>query len=290
MIGQMATFAPDFAKAKVAAASIFQIVDRVPPIDNSSAEGTRLDSVKGNIQFNNVLFSYPTRPDVKVLKGLSLSVKSGETLALVGSSGCGKSTVVSLLERFYELESGHVLLDGIDITSMNVSWLRNQFGIVGQEPILFATTIRENIAYGKPDATEEEIIAAATAANAHSFISTLPDGYDTYVGEKGTQLSGGQKQRVAIARAIIRNPKILLLDEATSALDSESEKIVQEALDRVREGRTTIVIAHRLSTIQNASKIAVIDSGRVVETGTHTELLAERGLYYNLVHTQVNPL
>ena len=287
---QAMSHAPDYAKAKLAAASLFQLVDRVPLIDSSSPEGARPTTVRGDIEFKNIKFSYPTRPNVKVLRDLTLSVQSGETLALVGSSGCGKSTVVSLLERFYAPESGTILLDGIDISMLHLPWLRSQIGIVGQEPILFATSIRENIAYGKPGATEEEIVEAAKKANAHSFITTLPDGYDTLAGEKGSQLSGGQKQRVAIARALIRNPKILLLDEATSALDAESEKIVQEALDKAREGRTTIVIAHRLSTIQNASAIAVVDHGKIVEMGTHQELMAKHGFYHNLVQTQVNPM
>jgi len=204
----------------------------------------------------------------------------------VGPSGCGKSTSVSLIERFYNPEEGQILLDGIDISSLNLNWLRRQIGIVSQEPILFGTTIKQNIAYGKENgkATDEEVQKAAIQANAHKFISALPSGYETDVGEKGSQLSGGQKQRVAIARAIIRDPKILLLDEATSALDSESEKIVQHALNNARAGRTTIVIAHRLSTIQNADKIAVVDHGVIVEEGTHFELLAKKGLYYSLVN------
>jgi len=290
MLGQTMSMAPDFSKAKIAAASIYEIVDRVPPIDHTSEEGARPERVQGNVEFTDVVFSYPSRPDVRVLKGLTLSVRSGDTLALVGSSGCGKSTVVSLLERFYSPSAGSIRVDGVDITSLNLGWLRHQIGIVGQEPVLFGTSIHDNILYGNPDATEEQIIEAAKKANAHSFITLLPAGYNTLVGEKGSQLSGGQKQRVAIARALVRNPRILLLDEATSALDAESEKVVQEALDRAREGRTTIVIAHRLSTVQNATSIAVIDQGRVVEQGTHSELMAHQGMYHNLVQTQVTPM
>jgi ATP-binding cassette subfamily B (MDR/TAP) protein 1 len=208
-----------------------------------------------------------------------------QTVALVGESGSGKSTVISLLERYYDPDSGRVLLDGVDIKTFRLSWLRQQMGLVGQEPILFNESIRANIAYGKEeDATEDEIIAAANAANAHSFISSLPNGYDTSVGERGTQLSGGQKQRIAIARAMLKNPKILLLDEATSALDAESERIVQEALDRVSVNRTTVVVAHRLTTIRGADTIAVIKNGVVAEKGRHDALMnINDGVYASLV-------
>jgi ATP-binding cassette subfamily B (MDR/TAP) protein 1 len=208
-----------------------------------------------------------------------------QTVALVGESGSGKSTVISLLERFYDPDSGRVLLDGVDIKTFRLSWLRQQMGLVGQEPILFNESIRANIAYGKEGgATEDEIIAAANAANAHSFISSLPNGYDTSVGERGTQLSGGQKQRIAIARAMLKNPKILLLDEATSALDAESERIVQEALDRVSVNRTTVVVAHRLTTIRGADTIAVIKNGVVAEKGRHDVLMnINDGVYASLV-------
>ena len=205
----------------------------------------------------------------------------------MGASGCGKSTVVQLLQRFYDPNSGEVLVGGRDVRTLNIKWLRQHIGVVSQEPVLFDTTIAQNILYGKEGATEEEMKQAAINANAHDFISKLPDGYNTLVGEGGTQLSGGQKQRVAIARALIRDPKILLLDEATSALDTESESIVQQALDRASAGRTTIVIAHRLSTIQNADVIASVDNGIVVEMGSHSELMAKGGLYYELVTAQV---
>ena len=219
----------------------------------------------------------------------SLNVEVGQTFALVGPSGCGKSTVIQLLQRFYDPDGGEALVGGRDVRALNTRWLRQHIGVVSQEPVLFDTTIARNIMYGKEDATEEEMIQAAKDANAHNFISELPDGYNTLVGEAGTQLSGGQKQRIAIARALVRDPKILLLDEATSALDTESESIVQEALDRARTGRTTIVIAHRLSTIQNADVIASMKDGRVAEIGTHSELLGKKGLYYELVKAQVSP-
>ena len=205
----------------------------------------------------------------------------------MGASGCGKSTVIQLLQRFYDPDSGEVLVGGRDVRTLNIKWLRHHIGVVSQEPVLFDSTIAQNIMYGKEGATEEEMKEAAINANAHDFISKLPDGYNTLVGEGGTQLSGGQKQRVAIARALIRDPKILLLDEATSALDTESESIVQQALDRARAGRTTIVIAHRLSTIQNADVIASVEDGRVVEMGTHSQLMDKGGLYYELVTAQV---
>ncbi|XP_078573249.1 ATP-dependent translocase ABCB1-like isoform X2 [Branchiostoma floridae x Branchiostoma japonicum] len=288
-IGEANSFVPNYAKAKTSATLMFRLIDRKPAIDSSSQEGEIPQSCEGEVSFRDVQFAYPTREKVTVLKQFSTSVSPGETLALVGSSGCGKSTSVQLLERFYEALSGNVMIDGKDIRTLNIQWLRKQMGIVSQEPILFNTTIRENIAYGdnEREVTQAEIEAAAQAANIHNFITSLPDGYETNTGEKGTQLSGGQKQRIAIARALVRNPKILLLDEATSALDTESEKVVQEALDRAREGRTSIVIAHRLSTIFNADKIAVIHHGKVQEIGKHQELLANKGLYYKLVNAQM---
>jgi len=285
-IGQSSQLAPDANKARTAAAAIFTLLDRVPPIDSSSPDGRKLTDVDGRVEFKDVKFAYPNRPDVQVLRGLNFSLEPGKTLALVGASGCGKSTVIQLLERFYNPSAGQILLDGVDVRELNLHWLREQIGLVGQEPVLFATSILENIRYGKPDATMAEVEAAAKAANAASFINELPDGYNTQVGERGTQLSGGQKQRIAIARALVRNPKVLLLDEATSALDSESEKIVQAALDHAREGRTTIVIAHRLSTITTSDCIAVIDAGVVVESGTHAELMDLKGRYYELVRAQ----
>ncbi|XP_030300430.1 ATP-dependent translocase ABCB1 isoform X2 [Calypte anna] len=287
-LGQSSSFAPDYAKAKISAAHLFMLFESVPSIDSYSEEGEKPETSGGNITIKDVAFNYPNRPEVKILQGLNLQVEKGQTLALVGSSGCGKSTVIQLLERFYDPLDGQVLLDGKNTKTLNIQWLRAQIGIVSQEPILFDCTIAENIAYGDNSrmVPHEEIVNAAKEANIHSFIDSLPDKYNTRVGDKGTQLSGGQKQRIAIARALVRKPQILLLDEATSALDTESEKIVQEALDKAREGRTCIVIAHRLSTIQNADKIAVIQNGKVIEQGTHQQLLAEKGIYYSLVNVQ----
>ncbi|XP_066096531.1 phosphatidylcholine translocator ABCB4 isoform X3 [Saccopteryx bilineata] len=287
-LGHASSFAPDYAKAKLSAAHLFMLFERQPLIDSYGEEGLRPDKVEGDITFNEVVFNYPTRPDVPVLQGLSLEVKKGQTLALVGSSGCGKSTVVQLLERFYDPLAGTVLLDGQNAKKLNVQWLRAQLGIVSQEPILFDYSIAENIAYGDNSrvVSQDEIMSAAKAANIHPFIETLPQKYDTRVGDKGTQLSGGQKQRIAIARALIRQPRILLLDEATSALDTESEKVVQEALDKAREGRTCIVIAHRLSTIQNADLIVVFQNGKIKEHGTHQQLLAQKGIYFSMVSVQ----
>ncbi|KFV81292.1 Multidrug resistance protein 1, partial [Struthio camelus australis] len=285
-LGQSSSFAPDYAKAKISAGHLFMLFERVPSIDSYSEEGLKPERFGGNITIKDVMFNYPNRPDVKVLQGLNLKVEKGQTLALVGSSGCGKSTVVQLLERFYDPLSGEMLFDNKNTKTLNIQWLRSQIGIVSQEPMLFDCTIAENIAYGdnSREVPHEEIVSAAIKANIHSFIESLPNKYNTRVGDKGTQLSGGQKQRIAIARALVRQPQILLLDEATSALDTESEKVVQEALDKAREGRTCIVIAHRLSTIQNADKIAVVQNGKIVEQGTHQQLLAEKGIYYSLVN------
>ncbi|KAL9325737.1 hypothetical protein ACSQ67_006382 [Phaseolus vulgaris] len=274
----------DSAKSKSAAASVFGVLDRKSQIDPSDDSGFTLEEVNGEIEFNNVSFKYPTRPDVQIFRDLCLTIHSGKTVALVGESGSGKSTVISLLQRFYDPDSGHITLDGKEIQRMQVKWLRQQMGLVSQEPVLFNDTIRANIAYGKGgDATETEIIAAAELANAHNFTSSLQEGYETIVGERGIQLSGGQKQRVAIARAIVKNPKILLLDEATSALDAESEKVVQDALDRVMVNRTTIVVAHRLSTIKGADLIAVVKNGVIAEKGKHEALLNKGGDYASLV-------
>ncbi|KAM9650261.1 ATP-dependent translocase ABCB1 isoform 1-T2 [Trichechus inunguis] len=287
-VGQVSSFAPDYAKAKVSAARIIMIIEKIPVIDSYSTEGLKPNTLEGNVTFNEVVFNYPTRPDIPVLQGLSLKVKKGQTLALVGSSGCGKSTVVQLIERFYDPLGGKVLIDGEEIKHLNVQWLRAHLGIVSQEPILFDCSIGENIAYGDNSRTvsQEEIVQAAKEANIHPFIESLPDKYNTRVGDKGSQLSGGQKQRIAIARALVRQPCILLLDEATSALDTESEKVVQEALDKAREGRTCIVIAHRLSTIQNADLIVVFENGKIKEHGTHQQLLAQKGIYFSMVNVQ----
>ena len=241
-VGRLATMAPSVANASVAAEDIYEIIDRVPAIDTLAEGGEVPDKFVGEIEFKGVAFSYPLRPTVTVMNRADLTFPAGATVALVGQSGCGKSTVIQLLERFYDPREGVVLVDGRDIRTLNPHWLRRQLGLVQQEPILLSRSLLDNIRYGKPDASIDEVQEAARAANIHEFIASLPDQYDTFVGERGTQLSGGQKQRVAIARALIRKPKVLLLDEATSALDSESEKIVQEALDRARAGRTCIAI------------------------------------------------
>ena len=275
------------AGAKGAAASIFEIIDNRPTIDPYRTDGAQPEAAKGEIQLTNVHFAYPARSEVAVLDNVTFTVRPGEKVALVGSSGCGKSTIVSLLLRYYDVQSGSITIDGTRISDLNVRWLRRTIGVVSQEPVLFEATIAENIRLGRRNISTTQMETAARAANAHTFIQTLPHGYETRVGERGVQLSGGQKQRIAIARALIRDPKILLLDEATSALDGESEAIVQQALDAAQQGRTTIIIAHRLSTVRNADKIIAMDGGRVVETGTHADLMQAKGLYHKLVTSQV---
>ncbi|KAG8045283.1 hypothetical protein GUJ93_ZPchr0008g13183 [Zizania palustris] len=284
-VSQSSTLTSDSSKAKSAASSIFAIVDRKSRIDPSEDAGVTVETLQGNIEFQHVCFRYPTRPDVQIFRDLCLTIHSGKTVALVGESGSGKSTAISLLQRFYNPDVGHILLDGVDIQKFQLKWLRRQMGLVSQEPALFNDTIRANIAYGKEgQATESEIIEASKLANAHKFISSSHQGYDTMVGERGAQLSGGQKQRVAIARAILKDPKILLLDEATSALDAESERVVQDALDGVMVNRTTVIVAHRLSTIQNADLIAVVKNGVIIEKGKHETLMnIKDGAYASLV-------
>ncbi|MBA0848009.1 hypothetical protein Goshw_026786 [Gossypium schwendimanii] len=276
-----------FSEACSAGERIMEVVRRVPKIDSDNLEGEIMEKFSGSVEFKHVEFAYPSRPETMILKEFSLTIPAGKTVALVGGSGSGKSTVIALLQRFYDPLGGEILLGGVAIDKLQVKWLRSQMGLVSQEPALFATTIKENILFGKEDATMEEIIEAAKASNAHNFICQLPQGYDTQVGERGVQMSGGQKQRIAIARAIIKAPQILLLDEATSALDSESERVVQEAIDQASIGRTTIVIAHRLSTIRNADLIAVFQNGQVIEIGSHDELIEnQNGHYTSLVHLQ----
>jgi ATP-binding cassette subfamily B (MDR/TAP) protein 1 len=280
---------------------MFETIERKPEIDAYDTKGKILDDIRGDIELRDVYFCYPSRPDEQIFNGFSLSIASGTTAALVGQSGSGKSTVISLIERFYDPLAGEVLIDGINLKEFQLKWIREKIGLVSQEPVLFASSIKDNIAYGKDGATTEEIKAAAELANAAKFIDKLPQvqifslhgytlrpwfifvvrkivnllwdyeihfqGLDTMVGEHGTQLSGGQKQRIAIARATLKNPRVLLLDEATSALDAESERVVQEALDRIMVNRTTVIVAHRLSTIRNADMIAVIHRGKMVEKG-----------------------
>ncbi|KAJ0551150.1 putative ABC-type xenobiotic transporter [Helianthus annuus] len=276
-----------FSDAMAASERIREIIIRVPEIDSDNMEGEILEQISGEVEFKNVKFTYPSRPESLIFKEFNLKVPAGKTVALVGGSGSGKSTVIALLQRFYDPQRGEICVDGVRIDKLQLKWLRSQMGLVSQEPALFATTIKENILFGKEDATMDEVIEAAKASNAHNFISQLPQAYDTQVGERGVQLSGGQKQRIAIARAIIKSPRILLLDEATSALDTESERVVQEALDQAAVGRTTIVIAHRLSTIRNADVIVVVQDGQVVESGSHHNLIQlENGLYTSLVRLQ----
>jgi len=284
-VSHTSTLTSDSSKAKSAISSIFAIIDRKSRIDPSDDTGVTLEPLSGDIEFQHVRFRYPTRPDVQIFQDLCLTIQSGKTVALVGESGSGKSTAISLLQRFYDPDAGHILLDGVDIQKFQLRWLRQQMGLVSQEPSLFNDTIRANIAYGKEgEATESDVVAAARLANAHKFISSLHQGYDTMVGERGAQLSGGQKQRVAIARAIVKDPKILLLDEATSALDAESEWVVQDALDKVMVSRTTDIVAHRLSTIQGADVIAVVRNGVIIEKGRHDTLMnIEGGAYASLV-------
>ncbi|KAJ3296002.1 ATP-binding cassette, sub-B (MDR TAP), member 4, partial [Blyttiomyces sp. JEL0837] len=301
-LGQLGSKLPSFSSAIGAGAKIFETIDRVSPIDPSSTAGEKLGKIHGVIEFKNIDFHYPQRPDVPILKNFSLKIHPGQTVALVGGSGSGKSTIIKLLERFYNPVSGSVHLDNIDIRSLNVSWLRNQIGIVSQEPVLFDQTVRQNLVLGMKDEElngngnggrglsksdiDARVKKACVVANAWDFIQKLPNGVDTSVGEAGTMMSGGQKQRIAIARAIMRDPSILLLDEATSALDTQSERVVQEALDNASRNRTTIVVAHRLSTIKNADVIVVMSEGTIVEQGTHNELLERNGAYALLVRAQ----
>ncbi|KAF2883638.1 hypothetical protein ILUMI_22510 [Ignelater luminosus] len=287
--GMASPYIEIFGIAKGAASKIFGIISSEPKINASKGNGIKPKKIDGNITFENVHFTYPSRSDVKILQGLNLTIKSGETVALVGSSGCGKSTCIQLIQRFYDPTSGAVYVDDNKISEFDLTWLRNQIGVVGQEPVLFETTIAENIRYGYKTATQDDIERAAKKANAHSFIKTLPQGYNTMVGERGAQLSGGQKQRIAIARALVREPAILLLDEATSALDTSSEAIVQAALDAASNECTTVIVAHRLSTVRKADRIVVISAGQVKEQGSHDELIAARGAYYELVTAQISP-
>ncbi|OAL62642.1 hypothetical protein A7C99_5024 [Trichophyton rubrum] len=287
--GAVFNFAPDMSKAMQAGRQLRNLFERIPPIDSYSTEGRLLPAgaCHGAIEILDVSYRYPQRPERVVLENFSLSIKPGQFVALVGPSGCGKSTVLSLLERFFDPETGQIQVDGSSITGLNISQYRSCIAMVGQEPVVYSGTIRENLVLGVAEGVTDEAIAQACKdANIHEFISSLPDGFATVVGAQGSMLSGGQKQRVAIARALLRNPKILLLDEATSALDSQSERIVQEALDRAAKGRTTISVAHRLSKIKQADLICVMDQGKLVEKGTHEQLMAKRKMYYDLVQAQ----
>ncbi|KAJ2325886.1 hypothetical protein GGI00_004906, partial [Coemansia sp. RSA 2681] len=286
-IGMLAQISPMISKGAVASRGIFQTLDRQSQIDGIDATGSDVsEKFEGNVKFEDVKFSYPLRPDTKILKGISFDALQGKSVALVGASGSGKSTSILLAQRLYDALSGTVTVEGLGVRSWNIMALRDNMAIVGQEPILFNYTIGENIAYGKPGATQHEIEEAAREANIYNFVRNLPDGFNTSVGQKGGRLSGGQKQRVAIARALVRKPKLLLLDEATAALDSRSEKVVQRVLDKAAKERTTLTVAHRLSTVQDSDMIIVFKAGRIVERGTHDELLAQKGTYFMLVQQQ----
>ncbi|KAJ8568220.1 hypothetical protein K7X08_020942 [Anisodus acutangulus] len=284
-MGETLAMAPDLIKGNQMVASVFEVLDqRTEILTDTGEEVTRLE---GTIEFKDVEFCYPARPDAHIFKDFNMRVHAGKSIAIVGQSGSGKSSVLALILRFYDPISGKVIIDGKDIRKLKLKSLRKHIGLVQQEPALFATSIYENILYGNEGALEAEVIQAAKLANAHNFISALPDGYSTQVGERGVQLSGGQKQRVAIARAVLKNPEILLLDEATSALDVESERIVQRALDRLMQNRTTVIVAHRLSTIKHADQICVLQDGKIVEQGTHSALVENKdGAYYKLINLQ----
>lgn len=292
-LGQVAMGMAKIFEGLGAGGRVFFLLDRTPqiPAPPSSREGNKEpikpESMTGDIRFEDVSFSYPSRPAQPILERVSLTIPANKTTALVGTSGAGKSTVISLLQRFYDINSGKITIDGRDITSLDLRWLRQQMGYVQQEPNLFGLTIRENMLYGvERDVSQEELEKASKDAHAHEFISKMPEGYDTLVGERGVKLSGGQKQRVAIARALLTNCRILLLDEATSALDSESEHLVQQAIDKAVVGRTVIVIAHRLSTVRQADQIVVMDNHKVVDTGKHDKLLDKCAKYADLIKRQ----
>ncbi|TRX29747.1 ATP-binding cassette domain-containing protein [Flavobacterium franklandianum] len=285
--GGIAELYAQIQKAIGATERVFELLDETPEKINSTQNSHSVQKIQGNVTFKNVAFTYPSRKEMKVLKGVNFTANFGQKIAIVGPSGVGKSTIASLLLRFYDIDSGEILVDGKNIYDYDLENLRGNMSIVPQDVILFGGTIKENIAYGNPDASDEEIMLAAKQANALHFIESFPEKFETIVGERGVKLSGGQRQRVAIARALLKNPSILILDEATSSLDSESEKLVQEALEILMEGRTSIIIAHRLSTIRKADQILVLDKGVIAEQGTHQELIAlENGIYKNLSNLQ----
>ncbi|MEN9909535.1 MAG: hypothetical protein RLZZ540_2684 [Bacteroidota bacterium] len=285
--GGIAELYAQVQKAIGATERVFELLEETPEKINATPHTASIEKIKGNVTFKNVAFSYPSRKEIKVLKDVNFTAKFGQKIAIVGPSGVGKSTIASLLLRFYDIDKGEILIDDKNIYDFDLENLRGNMSIVPQDVILFGGTIKENIAYGKPNATDDEILLAAKQANAINFIESFPEKMETVVGERGIKLSGGQRQRIAIARALLKNPSILILDEATSSLDSESEKLVQEALEILMEGRTSIIIAHRLSTIRSADQILVIDNGRISEQGTHSELIAlENGIYKKLSNLQ----
>ncbi len=285
--GGIAELYAQIQKAIGATERVFELLEEIPEKINSTQNSHSIQKIKGNVTFKNVGFHYPSRREIKVLKGVNFTANFGQKIAIVGPSGVGKSTIASLLLRFYDIDSGEILVDGKNIYDYDLENLRGNMSIVPQDVILFGGTIKENIAYGNPDASDDEIMLAAKQANALNFIESFPEKFETLVGERGVKLSGGQRQRIAIARALLKNPSILILDEATSSLDSESEKLVQEALEILMEGRTSIIIAHRLSTIRSADQILVLDNGVIAEQGTHQELIVlENGIYKNLSNLQ----
>lgn len=281
-VKKLVTFTEQFQNGYTGFERFLEILAIAPDIDDKEA-AVELTDVKGDIEFRNVSFQYEEQKE-RVLDGINLKVDAGSYVALVGPSGVGKTTLCSLIPRFYEVSDGAIFVDGMDIRDLKLDFLRNHIGIVQQDVYLFAGTIMENIRYGRPEATDEDVIKAAKYANAHEFIMSFPDGYDTDIGQRGVKLSGGQKQRLSIARVFLKNPPILIFDEATSALDNESEKVVQESLEKLAKGRTTFVIAHRLTTIRNAGKILVLTEKGIAESGTHEELLEKQGIYEALYH------
>ncbi|XP_054278563.1 mitochondrial potassium channel ATP-binding subunit-like [Macrosteles quadrilineatus] len=286
-LAQLSLLFGNYVRGMQAGSRVFEYINTEEKIPLSGGKKIPFHSLVADVEFDNVTFSYPTRPQQVILKNFNLKLPAGKTVAIVGTSGNGKSTIAALLERFYDVDEGHIRLAGVDLRELDPSWLRGQtIGLINQEPVLFATSILENIRYGRPSASDSEVYEAARLANADSFILQFPDGYSTILGERGVTVSGGQKQRIAIARALLKDPSILILDEATSALDTESEKVVQQALEVVSRNRTVLVIAHRLSTIEHADIIVVLSGGVIVEIGNHQELIKKRGHYWNLMNQQ----
>jgi len=277
----------EFQHVNIALERLNEVFDAKPEEDDTQPSFIHMPPMRGHVRFENVTFRYPTRPDKNALQNIQLEIAPGQTVALVGRSGAGKSTFASLLLRLHEPNEGRIFIDGMDLRQVSISSLRSQIGVVPQEVFLCSGTIRENIAFGDPDARLQEVVGAAMLAGAHEFISELPLGYETKIGERGQSLSGGQKQRIAIARALFKKPRILIFDEATSALDTESERAIQQNLNHILKARTTIIIAHRLSTVRQADLIVVLDRGAVLEAGTHYSLMEQKGMYYYLNSQQL---